>query len=230
MAYRRSKSRSYRPRRRSRRNFRKRNFARMRAPLGNRLMTKVKYVDRTIEINPGAVLMGTHFFSASGITDPDVTGSGHQPRGFDQLMAMYEHYTVIGSKITITFQPTASSSSNQNAVVGIALKNSAVAPGDANEYLEGRNTVYKFISNTTNSGIQPVRLSMTYSPKKFLSNSAPLSDPYLKGNASANPIEESYFVAFADNVDNSTDLNAIQAHVHLEYMVVFHEPLQPGQS
>ena len=34
---------------------------------------------------------------------PNHTGVGHQPLYFDQLMTIYNHYIVIGAKITVKF-------------------------------------------------------------------------------------------------------------------------------
>lgn len=57
-----------------------------------------KYNDLiTLTSNGGAQV--NHNFSANGMYDPDVTGVGHQPMYFDQMTALYNHYTVIGSRI-----------------------------------------------------------------------------------------------------------------------------------
>lgn len=40
-------------------------------------------------------------FRANGCFDPDVTGTGHQPRGFDQYGQLYDRYVVTSSKITV---------------------------------------------------------------------------------------------------------------------------------
>lgn len=56
---------------------------------------------------PFAVITGTStsagslVFSANGLYDPDITGTGHQPIGFDQLMLFYNHYVVTTSKIIV---------------------------------------------------------------------------------------------------------------------------------
>jgi len=47
---------------------------------------------------PGAV---TYYqVKCNSLYDPNSTGTGHQPQGFDQLMGLYDHYTVLKSKIT----------------------------------------------------------------------------------------------------------------------------------
>jgi len=41
-------------------------------------------------------------FRANSIYDPEVATGGHQPMGADQWGQFYDHYTVIGSKISVT--------------------------------------------------------------------------------------------------------------------------------
>ena len=39
----------------------------------------------------------------NSLFDPDQTGTGHQPYYFDQFAALYNRYTVLGSKLTAEF-------------------------------------------------------------------------------------------------------------------------------
>jgi len=43
-----------------------------------------------------------YVWRANGIYDPNVTGTGHQPMYFDQMMALYNHFVVISSHIRAT--------------------------------------------------------------------------------------------------------------------------------
>ena len=61
----------------------------------------LKYYEAGINVTATTGLAGNHFFSANGCFDPNVTGTGHQPMGFDQMMLFYEQYTVVRSKISI---------------------------------------------------------------------------------------------------------------------------------
>lgn len=41
--------------------------------------------------------------SLNSLYDPDITGFGHQPYGYDQMTALYRRYLVSGVKVDITF-------------------------------------------------------------------------------------------------------------------------------
>lgn len=75
-----------------------------------------------------ATLVGSQqIMNLNSIFDPDRTGSGHQPYGFDQLAALYNRYRVLSVSWRILFAPT----SNQAAVAVIVpvngLLNTAVS-------------------------------------------------------------------------------------------------------
>lgn len=66
--------------------------------------------------NPGAGTAATQVYRANSLFDPDVTGVGDQPPGFDQWGQFYSVYTVVSSKIKLELVPS--------------LGNVAVSPGD----------------------------------------------------------------------------------------------------
>lgn len=70
------------------------------APMPDRFNTSLIYSD-TITIDPAAGALGSHLFRLNSLYDPDFTGIGHQPRGFDQMMAFYQKYRVYGCKIDV---------------------------------------------------------------------------------------------------------------------------------
>lgn len=45
----------------------------------------------------------SHSFRVNGCFDPDMAVGGHQPRGFDEYMNIYERFTVVSSKLTVQF-------------------------------------------------------------------------------------------------------------------------------
>lgn len=60
-------------------------------PIPQRFITKQKYSD-VFTLTPGN---STYVFNLNSVYDPNRTGVGHQPQGFDQLAALYNRYRVI---------------------------------------------------------------------------------------------------------------------------------------
>lgn len=57
-----------------------------------------------VSINPGAAgITANNAFAANSMYDPNVTGVGYQPCGFDEAMAFFYHFTVTAAKITVQF-------------------------------------------------------------------------------------------------------------------------------
>lgn len=220
-------------RRYSRRSHRKRNVLSFsKAPIPNKFATKLRYVESQREIGTGAGgIAGVHMFTCNGLYDPDITGTGHQPRGFDQFMSMYDHYTVIGAKIVVDYCQKPTHTNAGNFILGIACKDSPTPHTDPNDYYEARNVVTKYMpgQGSTTTPAVPLRLSKTCSIKKFLGRSKVLADPELKGNSASNPTEQAYFHIFIGSGDNADETN-ISINVRIEYLVVFTEPKQPTQS
>ncbi len=50
----------------------------------------------------GGIVGSTNTFRLNGLHDPDVTGAGHQPYGYDQITPFYASYTVRRAWATIT--------------------------------------------------------------------------------------------------------------------------------
>lgn len=196
-----------------------------RSPLPPKFKTTLRY-QTTQSIDPALASIGYKIFSANGMYDPDISGAGHQPRGFDQLMAMYDHYTVVGSRIVI--QAVADNDNTYNQFVGISVKDAAAPLSDQNEYMEGRGTAWKICG--AGNAAQPITLVNKFSLRKFQSVSRPLSNNDSRGNISSNPAEESYYHIWTIPVNTSANAGPIRMSVTIDYIAIFTEPHTPSQS
>lgn len=211
----------------SRRTGGRKSLSLYRSPVPQKMVTKLRYAD-TFDLNPSAVsqAVASHIFSANGLYDPNITGVGHQCRGFDQLMTLYDHYVVLGAKATFTFD---NSGNEDSMYCGIALRDSSTSIGTLNSCRESgsvRQTI------TPGTGSRPTVISYKLNPSKFLGRSRAMSDPELKGSDSANPTEQCYFHAFCAKTDQVSGLDPIAVHcgVVIDYIVALIEPKQPAQS
>lgn len=212
---------TYRKKRNVKRPRRKRKTLSLRrSPMGTSFATKLRYYD-TVSVNPGVGSLAYHKFAANGLYDPDLTGTGHQPRGFDQLMVMYNHYLVVGSKITITVH---NSDANIPIVCGVYTSvdnQTTTAPRD---FMEQAGRRYTVLAGDAQGGNNIKTLTAYASPKKMF-NVANLKDnTNLRGYISANPTELLYYNLFAFSQNETSDPAACDFSVVIDYLVIFSEP------
>lgn len=72
----------------------------IRAPLPQTFRSTLEYSDY-YTFNPDATSPGLQAFRLNSLHDPDLTGIGHQPRGFDQIAEFYTRYCVVGARVTM---------------------------------------------------------------------------------------------------------------------------------
>lgn len=203
--------------------YRRKKAVIRKSPMPTKFVTKMRYCERfTVDPTTGG-LAAAYVFRANGLYDPNMTGTGHQPRGFDQLMAMYDHFVVLGSKITVTFNLW--NTEAYNCVVGICLKDQATTQADANNYLEAGDNSYRAISTKTGQAT----ITKTFN-NKFLGRSSPLSDPQLKGSTTADPTELAFFHVWGSPAVGTSNPSAIDCVCQIDYIVALIEPKTPVQS
>jgi hypothetical protein len=204
-----------------------------RAPLFGRasVRRKLPYYAYQLTRTTTAGAIGTYFFTANGLFDPDITGTGHQPLGFDTMMLYYEQYTVLSSKISVTFL-----NNGANAIrAAVSLKPDTTAPviGDMVE-----NGFVKMVAldspgymTGAGAGIRIKQVSLDCDVAAYFGRRTAremLNDTSLQGTVAANPSEQVYFAIsvwggfFADNIACAFD-------VALQYDVIFWEPRQVSQ-
>lgn len=210
----------------SSKSFKRSLWSLKRSPVPTTFATKLVYSDLNTLSSTGG-LAGVHVYSANGLYDPDITGIGHQPRGFDQLMALFDHYTVIGAKITIQIADSDATAS-QPFISSIALIDQSSVAVDQNDYLESGYCVFQAQSGSNIASV--ANLTMAVNPNKFLGRSAPLADSQLKGSSTSNPTEQCYFHVAAGPLVSGTTTGTIAYVSKIEYSVVFSEPKVPSQS
>lgn len=192
-------------------------------PIPTTFKTKMRYSE-AVTLNPGAGgACSVYTAAANGLWDVSISGVGHQPRGWDEIIPLYNHAIVIGSKIKVEFLNRDGAAAQ---LVGIALRSGSATEVDPNNYLEGGHVTYKTLNST--GGADKATMDMTFS-NSFLGISDPLSTAIVRNSDSANPTELGVYHVFAAN-PWGTDSGAVQVLVTVEYVVVFTEPKVPIQS
>lgn len=191
------------------------------SPLPLRMKTTYIY-GQSFNINIGAAgVPGVHVFSANGVYDPSITGVGHQPRGFDQLMALYDHYVVIGSQITV--QAPCESATN-SIIYAITLQDGTTTTSDFEDILEQPYVAWR----TASPNSEPVYLMQKFNPK-FLGYNQPLSVSDLEGTSGQNPAEQAYFHVYGWSPQGTDEANIVVT-CRIEYICMLIEPNLPAKS
>ena len=169
-----------------------------------------------------------HIFDANGLYDPDRTGFGHQPRGFDEMMALYSKYVVTGAKIHCRYR---------NAGTGrcipyiIVTDTQTVGSGvtDALEHSGCVSGTRRLLRTSTpdESGLaSQMALRHHVNVPKWKGVKDLLADTSLQGSNVTNPSDSIYFI-----VGGVSDggFNLVM-DVDLEFTAYMLDPKQPGQS
>lgn len=168
---------------------------------------------------------GTYILVGNGMYDPDSTGTGHQPRGFDQLMAFYDHYVVTGVSLKAQFFNTSSSVAS---IAFVCPRDSYTASANFTDYGESS------LTRTVQLGVEGTSAStktIVYDLDvgRFLGRRDPLSDPELKGSTAANPTENVFFHIGAITPDLFT-ASAVLLTATLTFNCVLIEPKMVAAS
>lgn len=182
------------------------------------IRTKTIYSD-WFTIDPPIASAGVYVFSANGLYDPNITGVGHQVNGFDQFMALYNEYIVLGSTIKVvarnidTALPTC---------VGVFLEDAPTTTTDWRKYIESGNGVWTCIEGTSNSNAIRT-LSHSADISKFSTQSIFNEDSFI-GTASTNPDDQHYFHIVAWPHDGVSNCGGVQFQIEIRYDVVYRDP------
>ena len=191
-------------------------------------LVRLRYCDE-IRLDPVAGGIATYNFSANGMYDPDITAVlGHQPLYFDQYMANYDHFTVIGSKIKVTAVPTGNGMSSQQVPLafGVNLSDdttfqytSLAQIIESNQNKGMWRSANNVLTGANTKGKAPL-ITRKFSAKKFFQNALADSN---KGTVATNPSDQAYYQIWACSVD-SNDPSPTVFMVELEYIALLTEP------
>lgn len=193
---------------------------------GDKKLVKLKYSDQ-FQLSVGAAgLPVGYVMSLNGLYDPNITGVGHQPRGFDQYMAMFGRYCVIGAKI----RAIAINVDDNNAhIVGFVTRfSSSFGAPSLYDLIENGQACYGAVNNS-DGGPAILDMERWVDVGKHLCTPHPLSERDIQGNASANPAKQLYVHFFASPL-NGEDTNIVRFNVEIEYSVILNENLLPSAS
>lgn len=181
----------------------------------------VKLVYRS-DINTYDVGSGEfRFYAMNNLFDPDITGAGGQPIGYDALAAKYQFYKVYGASIKASF------SNGQSGAVGIseALVGTATSTTTPvwDQMEDQAGTRHKMIPALGSSGsVKSIR--MYRKPRGTLGvNKKEYASANFGAAVTGNPVTQAYWIVGVRAWDRTTT-TSIKGSVKLTYYCKFYGP------
>lgn len=189
---------------------------------GYALPKRVENTHRYFELsllNPAAGVTTKTYYRANGMFDPSAALGGHQPMLFDQMSALYNHFTVIESRITVVVAAAVvnATSNNGTAIVVLSVDDNASDTRGYQDIIETDSNCVWGVMTTEGK----VTLSTTWKAADYFGGDV-IDNPNFRGSASADPTEQSTYVVTVYNSSGSYQVFFDQS-VFIEYRAVWSE-------
>lgn len=166
---------------------------------------------------------------ANGIYDPNYTGVGHQPLGFDQFAGLYNHYLVTGATCRVSFFPSDTTNSYPLACGLLLHEDGVLSSTTPSTLMEGTAPKDRIVVNSLGPyhGANVPRLTVSYDPKSWFGvkdiedNAYPLGAPI-----NTNPSDAAVFVAWVADISGSYTPANVRVVFEIDYDCYFTEPIE----
>lgn len=201
-------------------------------PVALRKHTYFEYHNLSAQSGVGAP--GTYSYRMNSMYDPDLTSTGHQPYGFDEMMVLYTYYQVLAVRFTFTLiSQTTSTVDETTHIIGAVGHQDVTAPTWANveAFIEDPTTRYMWMGPTAAvTNWRQGRRSFTayFDPAKFLGLNR--NNEQLKAVFNANPVADAYVSIFNWSPEQGEQANALRMGVRIDFITKYTDPLNVGQS
>jgi len=172
---------------------------------------RLKYTDfRTVTASGNVASYG---YRQNSVFDPDYTGVGGQPNGFDQFKVIYQYYRVVMVEVRITWMDV-TSSARALCVLGATADSSSPSTGE----LLGQTNFSRsgLVGTQTDTASQFLRVRT--SQLAGVDDQSILADDTYKADVGANPGRVFYIWCMADT-SGSTD--QVSFRIEITYFVRF---------
>lgn len=185
----------------------------------------LRYCEFDLSIVSTAGAAAGYVFSANGMFDPNITGTGHQPMGFDQMMVFYEQATVVGSKCSVVMNNN--SAAGKYGWTGLYVSPDTSTLTDPARAIENGMIDNRWITPAAQAGSLS-RLNIGVDLRTYFGRSRTvrdlLDDDQLFTTAAANPVEQLYFILTAVDPTGAAGTINVTFQVVIEYDAIFFEP------
>lgn len=188
------------------------------------LRCRLRYSD-SFTLTGATGTIANYIFRGNDLYDPNVTSTGHQPMGFDQMMVFFDHFIVERATMRARFTNLNSSSS----VIYCRVDGNNATVADPLILLESGGVVSDVMSSNGNQGSTKT-LTCSLDVAKFhgVNTSALTSMESLQGGIASSPSDGIYFHVGTFDPNGSTAWARVV--VVIDFDAIFTEPRVPSLS
>lgn len=177
------------------------------------------YAERVRLVESAALAGANWAFSLNSLYDPNVSGTGSQPVGFDQISAFYGQYRVWRVRVKITFSNLVTSTS----FVGAFPTYQAVAPASPSAWFCQPYGKSDRVEPTSGVSTRVIYMDVDLPLILGLTRSQYDNDMDFVGTPSGSPTRAAILIVWM--VGSSGTAASVDAQVQLEYQAQFSQPL-----
>ncbi len=183
----------------------------------------------TVQFSNLTTVGSQNIFNLNSCFDPNRTGTGHQPYGFDQLAALYNRYRVLKVKWTIVFGPT----SNLPVYCVVVPVNGLLATNitGVSSFESACEVPFAWSNVVPNAGTASHlthRGGISLNRLNGVTKTEYLADDRFEAQVTATPIEVLTLYIGIYNANGSTVANGVL--VTIDYEADFHDPIIASSS
>ena len=188
------------------------------------LMKVDLHYESLVTLMPGAAV-ASYVFRGNSLFDPDYTGTGHQPRYYDQLTPIYGRYKVLRSAITVEM---INGSPNSGAIFAITPNTEIITFTSWQQASElPRSKTSQIVPVASR---YPFKLSSSASTKSICGLLPyQVNDEDWSASIGTNPVQIWYWNINVASIDESSHVT-VSLRVRLKYHAVMYDRLDVATS
>lgn len=197
-------------------------------PLGQSQLVRHRYLEN-LGLNTNSGVATTYTFLLNSAYDPNHTGTGHQPLGYDQMAAIFQKYTVVGARVNVRVW-----NRDADEYVGFAIyfsEHASPLSSGIQGLLEQGALKYVILPpSTTGGGGRSHTFSAKVSMKKFFKVSNIMDSDDCRGTSTSNSVRPCFMHLIMWQPDGGLSNATGSAYVMIDQATVWSGPNTLGQS
>lgn len=193
-----------------------------------RKFVKLNYFEQLVFTPNLSGAQSSYAFNLASAFDPNFTGTGHQPLGYDQFAAFYKQYRVHSATITVQWSNAATNVFPVYVGMCGDKSGSLEAPLETKMEAKGGRHAKLLLINSR----EKATFRETVSIKDYFSVKNVSDDHQLQALITGSPTLPAYYVVWAQfaNGHPGTTSNAIIMSAKINFSMEFFDPVELAQS